>query len=225
MALKDITLNVKPGQIVGVLGRNGAGKTTLLNTISGLIKPRGGEITLRERNIAGLAPHEIAQLGIAHVPEGRRIFPELTVRENLEVGAYAKWHARSERLAYVLSIFPPLRDRLKQTGGTLSGGEQQMLAIGRGLMSGPQCLLLDEPSLGLAPRIIEDLFVAIEVINRQGMTILLVEQNAVLALERAHRAYIIQNGALASEGQAGSLQDSDLIHAAYLGLKASTRSQ
>jgi len=219
MALKDVTLTVNPGEIVGVLGRNGAGKTTLLNTISGLIKAKAGEIVFGEKNITGLPPHEIARQGIAHVPEGRRIFPELTVRENLEVGAYGSWRQRREQLEGVLEVFPPLRSRLKQPGGTLSGGEQQMLAIGRGLMGGPHCLMLDEPSLGLAPLIIDALFTAIEAINRRGVAILLVEQNAVLALELAKRAYVIQNGVLAAEGRATDLQDTDVIRAAYLGLR------
>ena len=156
------------------------------------------------------------------MPEGRRIFPELTVRENLEVGAYGSWGRRLERLEGVLEVFPALRSRLKQPGGTLSGGEQQMLAIGRGLMGGPQCLLLDEPSLGLAPLIIDGLFAAIEAINRRGVAILLVEQNAVLTLERAKRVYVMQNGMLASEGRAADLRDTDVIRAAYLGLRAPT---
>jgi branched-chain amino acid transport system ATP-binding protein len=222
MALKTATLTVNPGEIVGVLGRNGAGKTTLLNTISGLIKARAGQIFFGEKDITGLPPHEIARQGIAHVPEGRRIFPELTVRENLEVGAYGSWGRRLERLEGVLEVFPALRSRLKQPGGTLSGGEQQMLAIGRGLMGGPQCLLLDEPSLGLAPLIIDGLFAAIEAINRRGVAILLVEQNAVLTLERAKRVYVMQNGMLASEGRAADLRDTDVIRAAYLGLRAPT---
>jgi branched-chain amino acid transport system ATP-binding protein len=220
MALKHVTLMLGPGEIVGVLGRNGAGKTTLLNTISGLIKAREGEIVFRGMNITGLPPHEIARRGIAHVPEGRRIFPELTVRENLELGAYSSWRQQNDRLESVLEIFPALSDRMKQSGGTLSGGEQQMLAIGRGLMGGPHCLMLDEPSLGLAPVIIDALFEAIEAINRRGVAIMLVEQNAILTLERAKRIYILQNGVLASEGHTADLQDTELIRAAYLGLRA-----
>lgn len=205
--------------MVALLGRNGAGKTTFLNTLSGSLKPRTGEIFFENERIDGLVPHLIARKGIAHVPEGRRVVPQLTVRENLEIGAYWDWDKRMERMERVLEIFTPLRDRLNQMGATLSGGEQQMLAIGRGLMADPKCLLLDEPSLGLAPVIIEYLFEAINTINQNGVTILLVEQNAVLALELAQRAYIIQNGILVSEGSASDMEDTDLIRDAYLGLR------
>jgi branched-chain amino acid transport system ATP-binding protein len=182
-ALKGVTLSVNEGEMVALLGRNGAGKTTFLNTLSGSLKPRTGEIFFENERIDGLVPHLIARKGIAHVPEGRRVVPQLMVRENLEIGAYWDWDKRMERMERVLEIFAPLRDRLNQMGATLSGGEQQMLAIGRGLMADPKCLLLDEPSLGLAPVIIEYLFEAINTINQNGVTILLVEQNAVLALE------------------------------------------
>lgn len=218
-ALKGIHLSVEKGEIVALLGRNGAGKTTLLNTISGFLKPKDGEIVFENERLDGLDSHLVARKGIAQVPEGRRIFPELTVQENLEVGAYFDWGKRKERMEKVLKIFPPLQNRMKQLGGTLSGGEQQMLAIGRGLMAGPKCLLLDEPSLGLAPLIIESLFDAIHTINQDGVTILLVEQNAILALELAKRAYVIQNGVLVSEGAASELENTDLIREAYLGLK------
>ena len=243
-ALKGVTLSVNEGEMVALLGRNGAGKTTFLNTLSGSLKPRTGEIFFENERIDGLVPHLIARKGIAHVPEGRRVvpqltvrenleigaypspskrlspsFPQLTVRENLEIGAYWDWDKRMERMERVLEIFAPLRDRLNQMGATLSGGEQQMLAIGRGLMADPKCLLLDEPSLGLAPVIIEYLFEAINTINQNGVTILLVEQNAVLALELAQRAYIIQNGILVSEGSASDMENTDLIRDVYLGLR------
>lgn len=218
-ALKGVTLSVNEGEMVALLGRNGAGKTTFLNTLSGSLKPRTGEIFFENERIDGLVPHLIARKGIAHVPEGRRVVPQLMVRENLEIGAYWDWDKRMERMEKVLEIFAPLRDRLNQMGATLSGGEQQMLAIGRGLMADPKCLLLDEPSLGLAPVIIEYLFEAINTINQNGVTILLVEQNAVLALELAQRAYIIQNGILVSEGSASDMENTDLIRDAYMGLR------
>lgn len=217
-ALKGINLSVGEGEVVALLGRNGAGKTTLLNTISGFLKPKNGEILFGNQRIDGLDPHQVAKKGIVQIPEGRRIFPELMTQENLEIGAYSSWSERKRRMEKVLHIFPNLRVTLRQLGGTLSGGEQQMLAIGRGLMADPQCLLLDEPSLGLGPLIIESLFDAIHTINQNGVTILLVEQNAILALELAKRAYIIQNGVLVSEGAASDLENTDLIRAAYLGL-------
>jgi branched-chain amino acid transport system ATP-binding protein len=220
-ALKGISLSAGQGEIVALLGRNGAGKTTLLNTISGFLKPESGEILFGNERIDGLDSHDVARKGIVHVPEGRRIFPELTVEENMEIGAYPIWGERKKRMEEVLDIFPRLKERLKQQGSTLSGGEQQMLAIGRGLMANPKCLLLDEPSLGLAPLIVETLFDAIQAINRKGVTILLVEQNALLALELAKRAYVIQNGVIVSEGAASGLQNTDLIREAYLGLKKS----
>jgi branched-chain amino acid transport system ATP-binding protein len=217
--LKGVSVSMDQGEFVALLGRNGAGKTTLLNTISGFLKPKNGEILFEDQRIDGLDPHEVAKKGIAQVPEGRRIFPELMIQENLEIGAYSSWSERKVRMEKVLHIFPNLRRTLRQLGGTLSGGEQQMLAIGRGLMADPKCLLLDEPSLGLGPLIIESLFDAIHTINQSGVTILLVEQNAILALELAKRAYIIQNGILVSEGAASDLENNDLIRAAYLGLK------
>ena len=220
-ALKGISLSVDQGEIVALLGRNGAGKTTLLNTISGFLEPRTGEILFENERMRGLSPHQVAAKGISHVPEGRRIFADLTVYGNLELGAYGRWGERKRRIEKVLQIFPVLQERLEQLGGTLSGGEQQMLAVGRGLMADPKCLLLDEPSLGLAPLVIETLFEAFRAINESGVTILLVEQNAILALELAKRAYIIQNGILASEGLARDLEDTDLIRKAYLGLKRS----
>lgn len=218
-ALKGVSLYVDQGEIVALLGRNGAGKTTLLNTISGFLEPKSGEILFAGERIRGLTPHQVAAKGISHVPEGRRIFAELSVHANLEIGGYTHWRDRKRRIQTVIEIFPKLGERLKQLGGTLSGGEQQMLAVGRGLMADPKCLLLDEPSLGLAPLVIEILFEAFRRINESGVTILLVEQNAVLALELAKRAYVIQNGLLVSEGLASELGSTDLIRKAYLGLR------
>jgi branched-chain amino acid transport system ATP-binding protein len=218
-ALKGISLSVDKGEIVALLGRNGAGKTTLLNTISGFLEPRTGEILFENERMLGLPPHQVAAKGISQVPEGRRVFADLTVHANLEIGAYDRWGERKRRMEKVIQIFPVLRERLKQLGGTLSGGEQQMLAVGRGLMADPKCLLLDEPSLGLGPLVIETLFEAFHAINQSGVTMLLVEQNAILALELAKRAYIMQNGIIVSEGLASDLGNTDLIRKAYLGLK------
>ena len=220
-ALKGISLSVGQGEIVALLGRNGAGKTTLLNTISGVLEPRTGEILFENERMLGLPPNRVVAKGISQVPEGRRIFSDLSVYGNLEIGAYGGWGERKRRMEKVIRIFPILRERLKQLGGTLSGGEQQMLAVGRGLMADPKCLLLDEPSLGLAPLVIETLFEAFHTINKSGVTILLVEQNAIVALELAKRAYIIQNGILVSEGFTSDLENTDLIRKAYLGLKRS----
>ena len=218
-ALRGISISVSKGEIVALLGRNGAGKTTFLNTISGSLKPKSGEILFENQRIDGLDPNMIARHGISHVPEGRRIIPELTVQENLEIGAYLSWSERLRRMDRVLDIFAPLKSRLKQKGETLSGGEQQMLAIGRGLMSNPKCLLLDELSLGLAPIIVKNLLATIRAINQEGVTVILVEQNATLALELAHRAYVIQNGSIVIEGVASELENTDFIKEAYLGLR------
>ncbi len=218
-ALRNVSLQVKQGEIVALLGRNGAGKTTMLNTISGIIKPKSGRILLDDERIDCLEPHVVARKGVVHVPEGRKIFAELTVKENLEIGAFPIWRSRAQRLEQVLVIFPRLKERFNQLGSTLSGGEQQMLAIGRGLMANPRFLLLDEPSLGLAPLVVEGLFQAIQAVNRSGVTILLVEQNALLALELAGRVYVIQNGCNASEGAASELRNSDAVREAYLDLK------
>jgi len=218
-ALKGVSLLVDKGEIVALLGRNGAGKTTLLNTISGFLEPRTGEILFENERMLGLPPHQVAAKGISQVPEGRRRFADLTVHANLVIGAYDRWGERKRRMEKVIQIFPVLRERLKQLGGTLSGGEQQMLAVGRGLMANPKCLLLDEPSLGLGPLVIETLFEAFHAINQSGVTMLLVEQNAILALELAKRAYIMQNGIIVSEGLASDLGNTDLIRKAYLGLK------
>ncbi len=218
-ALKGISLHVEEGEIVTLIGSNGAGKTTTLRTISGILKPRVGEIWFEERRIDHLPPHHITALGIAHCPEGRQIFGRLTVQENLELGAFLRTdrHGIKEDMERVLELFPHLRERLHQPGGTLSGGEQQMLAIGRALMSRPRILLLDEPSMGLAPILVGQIFRIIREINRQGTTILLVEQNARLALAIARRGYVLETGRIRLEGPAQMLAASHEVRAAYLG--------
>ncbi|HTU02629.1 MAG TPA: ABC transporter ATP-binding protein [Candidatus Sulfotelmatobacter sp.] len=220
MAIRDITIAVGDGEAVGLLGANGAGKTTTLRAISGLMRLRAGTILFDGVDIAGMPPYTIAQLGIAHVPEGRQVFPEMTVQENLELGAYAP-RAKAERrhsLDVVFGIFPVLAERRSQVAGTMSGGEQQMLAIGRGLMLKPRLLMLDEPSLGLAPVVTDTTFDAIRRIHAMGMAILLVEQNASHALALVHRAYVLESGKVALEGTSGELTDNELVRAAYLGM-------
>ncbi len=220
-ALKGISITVGQGEIVTLIGSNGAGKSTTLRTISGLLKPRQGQVLLEDRRIDHVEPHEIVNLGISQSPEGRRIFPNLTVLENLEMGAYIHDTRTNEfqaDLNRVLTMFPRLRERIRQKGGTLSGGEQQMLAIGRALMSRPRLLLLDEPSMGLAPVIVEQIFEIIQDINRQGTTILLVEQNALMALAIAHRGYVLQSGKIVLEDNAKSLQENETVQKAYLGV-------
>jgi branched-chain amino acid transport system ATP-binding protein len=220
-ALKGISMTVEKGEIVTLIGSNGAGKTTTLRTISGLLKPRQGQILFRGQRIDSLPPHEIVKLGIAQSPEGRRIFPRLTVLENLEMGAFL-YNTRSPEyqadLDRVLTLFPRLRERVSQKGGTLSGGEQQMLAIGRALMTRPQVLLLDEPSMGLAPVLVEQIFEIIQTINQQGTTVLLVEQNALQALSIAHRGYVLQSGTIVLEDSATNLRNNEMVQKAYLGL-------
>ncbi len=218
-ALKGVSMHVEEGEIVTLIGSNGAGKTTTLRTISGLLKPRVGEVWFEGRRIDHLPPHHITAMGIAHCPEGRQIFARLTVQENLEMGAFlrADRNGVQEDLERVLTLFPRLRERLKQPGGTLSGGEQQMLAIGRALMSRPRILLLDEPSMGLAPILVQQIFRIIREINRQGTTILLVEQNARLALAVAGRGYVLETGRIRLEGPAKALMESHEVRAAYLG--------
>jgi branched-chain amino acid transport system ATP-binding protein len=217
-ALKGVSLEVQSGEIVALLGNNGAGKTTTLKTVSGLLAPRQGQVTFEEEVLGGLPAHEIVLRGIAHVPEGRRIFNRLTVRENLLMGAYRRRDTRvSEDLDRALALFPRLGERLAQVAGTLSGGEQQMLAIGRALMARPRMLLLDEPSMGLAPVLVEQIFATITDINRQGTTILLVEQNAAMALEIAHRGYVIETGHIVLTGTAVQLGENADIRRAYLG--------
>ena len=217
-ALKGISLGIDEGEIVTLIGGNGAGKTTTLKTISGLRPVAAGTIRLRGESIVGLAPHRLVALGVAHAPEGRGIFPGMTVRENLEMGAYGRPGADLRPdLERSLDLFPRLKERIKQFAGTLSGGEQQMLAIGRALMARPNLLLLDEPSMGLAPKLVSQVFDTITEINRQGTTILLVEQNAAQALQRAHRAYVIETGRVVIEGPAADLRASPAVRKAYLG--------
>jgi len=217
-ALKGISFTVRQGEIVTLLGNNGAGKTTTLRTLSGLLGARGGEVQLEGTSLLGIAPHDIVLKGITHVPEGRRIFNRLTVVENLEMGAYTRGDAGiAQDMDHVFTVFPRLKERHTQIAGTLSGGEQQMLAIGRALMAKPRLLLLDEPSMGLAPVLVEQIFETVLTINRQGVTILLVEQNAAMALSIAERGYVLETGRLALEGRARELADNPEVRRAYLG--------
>jgi branched-chain amino acid transport system ATP-binding protein len=217
-ALKGISINVARGEIVALIGANGAGKSTTLMSISGVVPLRSGAILYDGTQISGLQMHEIVQKGISQVPEGRRIFPRMTVRENLDMGAFSlSGRELVHDVHRVFEMFPALADRGKQLGGTLSGGEQQMLAIGRALMSRPRLLLLDEPSLGLAPIIVSKIFKIIKEINDQGTTILLVEQNAKAALRLAHRAYVMETGRIVMEGDASKLEKDPGIKKAYLG--------
>jgi branched-chain amino acid transport system ATP-binding protein len=219
-ALHGISLSVQPGSVVTLIGANGAGKTTTLKTISGLLRARDGEILYDGKNIAGLPTHQIVKLGISHVPEGRMIFANLTVMENLQMGAYLQKDRRvvQRELDYVFTTFPRLKEREKQIAGTLSGGEQQMLAIGRALMSKPKFLMLDEPSLGLAPLLVKTIFEKIVEINRQqGITILLVEQNANLALEVSHFGYVLETGKITLQGDSATLRQNPQVKSAYLG--------
>jgi branched-chain amino acid transport system ATP-binding protein len=219
-ALKGLTLQVEHGEIVTLIGANGAGKSTTIRTITGLLHPRHGQIMLEGEPIEQLLPHQIVQRGVAQAPEGRRIFPRLTVLENLEMGAYTRTDLAVVRadLDRVLQLFPRLKERSSQRGGTLSGGEQQMLAIGRALMARPRVLLLDEPSMGLAPTMVEVIFQTIQAINRQGTTILLVEQNALMALEVAHRGYVLQTGRPVLSDTAANLLQNTMVRKVYLGI-------
>ena len=217
-ALKGISLQVGKGEIVALLGNNGAGKTTTLKTISALLRPRSGQVLLEGERIHELSPHEIVARGVAHAPEGRKIFNRLTVIENLEMGAYLRSDGTvGEDIERVFALFPRLKERRAQVAGTLSGGEQQMLAIGRALMARPRILLLDEPSMGLAPILVEQIFKTVEDINSQGTTILLVEQNAAMALSIAHRGYVLETGTIALHGSAVELQEHPDVRRAYLG--------
>ncbi|MBN2547909.1 MAG: ABC transporter ATP-binding protein [Anaerolineales bacterium] len=221
-ALQGISLYVDEGEIVTLIGANGAGKSTTLRTISGLIRPRLGTVRLKDQNITGLPPHQIVAMGVGHVPEGRGIFPRLTVRENLEMGAYTidDLAEVDRRMEFVFVLFPRLKERLEQKGGTLSGGEQQMLATARGLMLKPRILLMDEPSMGLAPVLVEAIFDVIRELNqKEGTTILLVEQNALMALSVAHRGYVLQNGRIVVDDTAANLKKNEMVRAAYLGVK------
>jgi len=218
-ALKGISLEVAEGEIVCLIGGNGAGKSTSLMTISGVLTPEEGDVIYRGKSIVSLRPDNIVQLGICQVPEGRMIFPVLTVMENLDLGAYLRKDKDGVKkdLERVFGLFPILRERVKQAGGTLSGGEQQMLAIGRALMARPKLLLLDEPSLGLAPILVDTIFEIIRQINNQGTTILLVEQNAQLALQFSHRGYVIETGEIALADTSAELLNNDQVKKAYLG--------
>jgi branched-chain amino acid transport system ATP-binding protein len=216
-AIKGINFHVDQGEIVALLGANGAGKTTTQKTISGMLRPSGGTITFEGQRIDGVPAHRLIALGICHVPEGRHVFPRMSVRENLEMGAFRFKRPDPDLLAQVLGIFPRLQDRINQIGGTLSGGEQQMLAIGRALMGKPQLLLLDEPSMGLAPQMVAQIFEIVREINAQGVTVLLVEQNAAQALGLANRGYVLETGELVLQGTGEELLADDRIRAAYLG--------
>ncbi|HEY6102442.1 MAG TPA: ABC transporter ATP-binding protein [bacterium] len=218
-ALKGISLSVERGEIVTLIGANGAGKSTTLKTISGLQRPREGRMRLGDEDLGALPPHDIVAKGVVQVPEGRRIFGRLTVTENLMMGAYTRNDRPGIRsdLDRVYTLFPRLKERQAQVAGTLSGGEQQMLAIGRALMGGPKVLLLDEPSMGLAPVLVEQIFETVTGINKTGTTILLVEQNAFMALQIAHRGYVLQTGEIALAGSAQELQANEEVRKAYLG--------
>ncbi|HEV8227188.1 MAG TPA: ABC transporter ATP-binding protein [Methylomirabilota bacterium] len=219
-ALWGISVEIPEGQIVAVVGANGAGKTTMLKTLSGLLRPMAGRISLDDRRIDLLSPAEIVGLGVVHVPEGRKLFPEMTVLDNLLVGGYPAGarSRRPQRLEHVFTVFPRLAERRRQLAGTLSGGEQQMVAIGRGLMAGPRILMLDEPSLGLAPIMVQEMFGVIAEINRTGVTVLLVEQNTEHALALAHRGFVLESGRVALSGTGRELLASPQVREAYLGL-------
>jgi branched-chain amino acid transport system ATP-binding protein len=217
--LRDVTLDVGEGEIVAVLGSNGVGKTTLNNTISGLIKPSSGSIYFDDLLISGRDPVEVVDMGLIHVPEGRKLFPNLSVKENLELGSYRRGKPnRASNLERVLGVFPKLKERLFQTAGTLSGGEQQMVAIARGLMGEPRLLLLDEPSLGLSPLLVEQMFTLIKQINESGLAVILVEQNVIQSLAIANRAYVIAEGTVAMSGPAADLRENSDLKRSYLGL-------
>ena len=217
--LRDITLDVGEGEIVAVLGSNGVGKTTLNNTLSGLIKPSSGSIYFDDVLISRRDPVEIVDMGLIHVPEGRKLFPNLSVKENLELGSYRRGKPnRASNLERVLGVFPKLKERLFQTAGTLSGGEQQMVAIARGLMGEPRVLLLDEPSLGLSPLLVEQMFTLIKQINESGLAVILVEQNVIQSLAIANRAYVIAEGTVAMSGPAADLCENSDLKRSYLGL-------
>ena len=220
-ALKGISLTVEKGEIVTLIGSNGAGKTTTLRSICGLQKPRQGTIRLNGEDIGPFKAHQVVGKGVAMVPEGRGIFARLTVAENLDLGAYRRRDRQGikEDLEYVFKIFPRLKERNKQVAGTLSGGEQQMLATGRALMARPSLLLMDEPSMGLAPVLVEAIFNVITVINQKGTTILLVEQNALMALSIAHRGYVIQTGQIVLQDTAANLKNNEMVQKAYLGVE------
>ena len=216
-AVKGISLSVPEGETVALIGANGAGKSTILKTIAGLVKPLSGTITFDGRDITGLSPYRIVSAGVTMVPEGRRVFSDLTVRENLKIGAYLRKDALNDDLDWVFSLFPRLKERSWQAAGTLSGGEQQMLAVGRALMSRPKLMMMDEPSLGLAPLIVKGIFEIIKEINRGGVTILLIEQNANVALHASDTAYVLETGRLVMRGTGRELLNNEAVKKAYLG--------
>jgi branched-chain amino acid transport system ATP-binding protein len=218
--IENLSLSVQEGEIVTLIGSNGAGKTTTVNAVSGVLRPRGGEIRYRGRSLAGVSAHARVAQGLVQVPEGRMLFPQLTVRENLRLGSYCRAvrGRAAETLQSVYRLFPRLEERSGQAAGTLSGGEQQMLAIGRGLMAQPRLLILDEPSIGLAPLMVAEVFRVIREINGRGVSILLIEQNAVLSLQLAHRGFVLEHGRLTHSGPAAELLKDDSIRSAYLGL-------
>jgi branched-chain amino acid transport system ATP-binding protein len=219
-ALWDVCLEINEAEIVALVGSNGAGKTTLLNTISGLLRPASGSVEFLGKRIDGLPPYSIVEMGISHVPEGGKVFPDMSVRENLEMGAYPfhAWKQKEETFEQVYQVFPVLKEREGQLARTLSGGERQMLAMGRGLMSKPRLCLFDEPSYGLAPLLVAEIFRIIQRLREQGITILLIEQNVRHTLETADRAYVLENGRICLEGDCGEMLQSDYVRKAYLGL-------
>ena len=216
-ALKGISLSVEQGEVVTLIGSNGAGKSTTLNTVAGLLAPRSGSITLNGTAIGGVPAHRVATMGVAMSPEGRRIFPRMSVQENLEMGAFTRERPDPADLARVFDLFPRLKERIGQKAGTMSGGEQQMLAMGRALMARPSLLLLDEPSMGLAPKLVETIFGIIADINKQGTTVLLVEQNALMAFAVANRGYVLQTGKIVLSDTAANLAKNEMVRKAYLG--------
>jgi branched-chain amino acid transport system ATP-binding protein len=220
-ALQGISITVEEGEIVTLIGANGAGKSTTLRTISGLLHPRHGKIAFKGQDISHMDPHQIVKVGVGHVPEGRGIFPKLTVKENLEIGAFVINDDAEvqHRMDYAFELFPRLKERMDQKGGTLSGGEQQMLATARGLMLSPHILMLDEPSMGLSPVLVELIFDTIKQMNQKGTTILLVEQNALMALSIAHRGYVLQTGHIVLSDTAENLKKNEMVKKAYLGIE------
>ena len=218
-AVKGITMQVPAGKIVTLIGANGAGKSTTLRTIAGLVKPKSGRVRLQAEDITGMSPDKIVSKGITLVPEGRRVFPNLTVLENLKVGAYLRHDSLDDDIQWVYSLFPRLEERSWQAAGTLSGGEQQMLAVGRALMSRPKIMMMDEPSLGLAPLVVKDIFSIIRKVNEQGITVLLIEQNASMALKTADEGYVMETGRITRHGSGLELLENRAIQEAYLGKK------
>jgi len=219
-ALWDVSFKIEAAEIVALVGANGAGKTTLLKTISGLLHPASGKVEFLGTRIDGLKSHIVVEMGLSHIPEGRKLFPDMTVRENLEMGAYTKhvWNQKQETLEEIYQLFPILKTRQRQLAGTLSGGEQQMLAMGRGLMSRPKLCVIDEPSSGLAPLVVDELFGIITGLRDKGIAILLIEQNVQQTLEIADRAYVLENGSIILEGESRQLLEEELIRKAYLGI-------